>query len=162
MKKLILADNLYSEQEATNLFHTLWELPFVESEYGKEINNFSMIPEDIDTIFSSMLGNNVTVNRDISGVFRQPMNCKIHFESFENVDEWCFVVALQPTTFNVYYHLSGSTNALEGYHFNYTKLMDWDYNVNLLLAPGQGVFFRPWLFHSMEHGIVQYFKMSSV
>lgn len=162
MKKLILADNLYSPEEAANIFGTVDQLPFVEAEYGKEIQNFSMIPPDIDDIFSQMLGEQVIVDRNVSGVFRQPMNCKIHFESFNSVNEWCFAVAIQPSTFNLYHHLSGAKTALDGYKFNYCNLFEWDYDVNILLRPGQGVFFRPWTFHSMEHGIIQYFKMSQL
>ena len=87
------------------------------------------------------------------------MNCIIHFEAFDSLNEWCFVVALERTTFNLYHHVSGAKSALDGYKFNYRNLFEWDYDVNILLQPNQGIFFRPWLFHSLENGIIQYYKI---
>jgi len=38
-------------------------------------------------------------------------------------------------------------------------LFEWDIYTNILLEPNQGVIFRPWLFHSIENGLVQYYRL---
>jgi len=39
------------------------------------------------------------------------------------------------------------------------NLFEWDVCVNIRLEQNQGVIFRPWLFHSVEDGIVQYYRL---
>lgn len=159
MIKMMQADNFFAEEDVKKLLNVTYSLPFVDKEYGKEIENFNLILPDSSDIFSKVLGHPVTVDEERSGVFRRPMNCIIHFEGFDSHDEWCFLVALEPTTFNLYTHNSGAKSALEGFQFNYLNLFEWDYEVNILLKPNQGIFFRPWLFHSIEHGVVQYYRL---
>jgi len=164
--KLIHADGFYKEQEATSCFHVVRNLQYVEREYGLEIPDFQLIFPNLEPVFSRMLGEEVQIDQEKSGVFRKPIRC-IHFESFENLNEWCFVIALQPTTFNIYYHLKpgggyrefDAKTALDGHRFNYLNYFEWDYVTNILLESNQGIFFRPWIFHSMEDGIIQYFKL---
>jgi len=38
-------------------------------------------------------------------------------------------------------------------------MMEWDVCVNIRLEANQGVIFRPWLFHSIEDGLVQYYRL---
>lgn len=159
MIKLIHADKFYKDEDAQKLYNIISHLPFVEKEYGLEVDNFNLTFPDLSDVFSEHLGQPVIVDEERSGIFRKPMNCVIHFESFDSPDEWCFLIALEPTTFNTYHHLSGAENALEGYKFNYRNLFEWDYDVNIQLKPNQGVFFRPWIFHSIENGIVQYYRL---
>jgi hypothetical protein len=157
--KLIHADNFFPGDDAMHYRNAVLDLQYTEAEYGLEIPNFNMIPLGLEPVFSKVLGEPVVLDRERSGVFRRPMNCIIHFEGFDSLNEWCFLVALERTTFNLYHHLSGATSALDGYKFNYRNLFEWDYDVNIILQPNQGVFFRPWLFHSIEDGLVQYYKL---
>lgn len=157
--KLIHADNFFRPEAIASLVSISRGLTFVDKEYGKEVENFNLVFPDLDDMFSKLVGESVTVDDDRSGVFRRPDNCLIHFEGFDSTDEWCFIVALENTTFNLYHHLSGAESALDGYHFNYRNLFEWDYDVNILLKPNQGVIFRPWLFHSVENGLVQYYRL---
>jgi hypothetical protein len=157
--KLIHADDFFSEEDAKNIFFTIASANFVDKEYGKEINNFNLIQPGIDKVFSYIVGEPLIIDEEKSGVFRRPMNCQIHFESYEKPDEWCFVVALERSTFNVFQHKSGAKTALDGYQFNYKNLFEWDYTTNILLERNQCLFYRPWLFHSMEDGLVQYYKL---
>ena len=158
MVKLIHADNFYPEETTVNLLNAVHNLQFVEKDYGFEIDNFNIIHPGLDHTLSHVLGENVCIDEDRSGVFRKPINA-IHFESFESLDEWCFIIALERTTFNLYHHVSGAKSALDGWQFNYKNLHEWDYNTNVLLEPNQGVFFRPWMFHSLENGIIQYYHL---
>lgn len=159
MLKLIHADKFFKDEEVAALKNAATSLNYVEKEYGHEVENFNLIPPNANELFTYALGEPSIVDENRSGIFRRPINCVIHFEGFENIDEWCFVIALERTTFNIYKHLSGAESALDGYKFNYRNLFEWDYQVNIQLQPNQGVFFRPWLFHSIEDGIVQYYRI---
>ena len=149
MIKTMTIDGFYSKEEAQRLSLIVNSLSFVQSEFGKEIENFNLTPENPNQLFSSVLNKNVELIEEQSGVFRRP-DLFIHFESFESPKEWMFVVALENSTFNIFEHQSGAKNALDGYNFKYRNLFEWDLTVNYLLEPGQGVFFRPWLFHTLS------------
>jgi len=156
--KTITVDGFYGEEEAVRLSNVVFSLQYQESEFGREIQNFNMVPGDADELFSKVLNKQVTVIDERSGVFRIP-KLFIHFESFDTVNEWIFVVAVQQSTFNLFEHKSGAKTALDKYQLNYQNLFDWDLTVNYQLSPGQGIFFRPWLFHSFDTGIVQTFRL---
>lgn len=171
MVKVLLADNFYPEGDAQAYANAVRFLRFEPMEYGEEIKNFNMIFPGVDDVLSKVLGEPVVVDVERSGTFRKPMICVVRFESFENLDEWCFVAALEKTTFNLYHHLKegvgeagvvDARSALDGYqNFNYRNFFEWNIDVNIVLQPNQGVFFRPWMFHSFEDGIVQYYRLKS-
>ena len=156
--KTMTIDGFYSKEEAQRLSNVILDLPFTKSEFGKEIENFNMVPENANTLFSGVLNRDMEVIEETSGVFRLP-ELFIHFESFQNSNEWMFVVALENSTFNLFEHQLGAKNALEGYEHNYRNLFEWDLTVNYLLEPGQGIFFRPWLFHTFDSGLIQTFRL---
>lgn len=157
--KTMTIDGFYSKQEAINLSHVVGNLSYTSHDFGLEIDNFNVVIEDADEVFSKVLGRDIIVNKDSSGIFRLPEHF-IHFESFDSTKEWLFVVALENSTFNIYEHKTGSQNALEGYNFNYRNLFEWDLTVNYILQPGQGIFFRPWLFHTFDMGLIQLFRLT--
>jgi hypothetical protein len=159
--KLITIDDFYTQEEGYNLTKVILPLmQFERNDFGEDLPNFNMVPNDADEIFSKVLNTKIVVEKEKSGVFRKPeMSSFIHFEEFESIHDWLFVVALDATTFNVFEHKSGVRNATEGYEFAYRNLFDWNLMANIILLPGQGVFFRPWLFHSFSSGLIQIFKM---
>lgn len=161
MIKTMTIDGFYSKEEAQRLSLIADSLPFAQSEFGKEIENFNLTPENPNQLFSSVLNKNVELIEEQSGVFRRP-DLFIHFESCESPKEWMFVVALENSTFNIFEHQSGAKNALDGYNFKYRNLFEWDLTVNYLLEPGQGIFFRPWLFHTFDCGLIQTFKLKEI
>ena len=157
--KTLTIDGFYQPYEATRIYNVVSNLTnYEEREFGTELRNFNMIPEGANELFSKVLGRKVEVTEEQSGVFRYP-KLFVHFEGFDQVEEWIFVVALELTTFNVFRHLSGAKTALDGYNFDYRNLLEWDIGVNYQLEPGQGVFFRPWLFHGFDGGLVQIFRL---
>lgn len=165
MVKVLLADNFYPKGDAEAYWAAVAGLQFVEKEYGQEIDHFNMIFPGVEPILSKVIGEPVKVDKDRSGVFRRPMGI-VHFEGFDSLDEWCFVVALEKTTFNIYHHLKDGQygnidawSALDGYQFNYRNLFEWDVNINIQMEPNQGIFFRPWMFHTFQNGIVQYYRL---
>lgn len=155
--KTLTIDGFYTDEEAKRVGTVVSNLHFEASEFGREVPNFNMVPPEADQMFSSVLHFPVTVDPQ-SGIFRYPQNF-IHFESFESLDDWLFVCALEPSTFNLFEHKSGARTALDGHAFKYRNLFEWNLKVNYLLDPGQGIFFRPWLFHSFDQGIVQMFRL---
>ena len=151
-------DGFYTNEAAKQIASAVFSLPYTKSEFGEEIENFNMIDPDIDEMFSAVMGKKVAVDQERSGVFRRP-TLFIHFESFQSPKEWVFVVALENSTFNIFEHQGGAKSALDGYQHNYRNLFEWDLTVNHLLEPGQGVFFRPWMFHTFDMGLVQTFRI---
>ncbi len=159
MIKLLQADNFFSDEDASKLYHVVNNLPFVEKEHGEEIENFNLVIPNLDSTFSKLLAEEVKVDEENSGIFRRP-NLNIHFESFDSLSDWIFIVALESTTFNLLYHVkSKAKSALEEYRLNYRNFIEWDYYTNILLEPNQGLIFRPWLFHSLQNGIIQVYKL---
>lgn len=158
--KTITVDGFYTPESAKNISAALFNARYDDYEFGKQITDFNMINNEVDELFSAVLKLNVTVDQT-SGFFRIP-KLFIHFEPFDSLNDWLFIVALESSTFNVYEHVSGRCSALEGYEFNYRNLFDWNLKVNYILDPGQGVFFRPWLFHSFDKGLVQMFKVKEI
>lgn len=157
--KTITVDNFYTKEEANRLTNVVWDLQFEQTEFGKIIKDFNLVPENADELFSKVIKFPVHVIDDQSGIFTFPERF-IHFEEFEKVSDWCFAVALQSSTFNLFHHKSGAKTALDEYKFFYRNLFEWDLTVNYLLEPGQGVFFRPWLFHSFDNGLIQKFRLT--
>lgn len=158
--KTITIDDFYPKDTAINIANGLYWVQYDDYEFGKQITNFNMMSNELDEMFSQVLKIKVEVDKQ-SGFFRIPKHF-IHFESFDSINEWLFVVALQSSTFNIFEHKSGAVTALDNYQFNYRNLFEWNLKVNYILDPGQGVFFRPWLFHSFDQGLIQIFKVKEI
>lgn len=169
MVKLIHADDFFPAQDVVNLREMVKDFEFVQKEYGYELPNFNLIFPDIESILYHVLGERVTVDPERSGVIRKPFNNAIHFESFDSPNEWVFIVALEPTEINLWHHISDHTmgdlspadskSVFEGAKFNYRNLFEWKIQTNILLEPNQGLFIRPWMFHSLAEGMVQYYRL---
>lgn len=160
--KLITVDGFFDQAEATRLCSVAKSLSFAEREFGYEIEHFNMVPENADELFSGVFGTRMVVDEERSGVFRMPKHF-IHFEGFDVVNEWIFACALERSFLTVYEHLeTGAKSALDRHDLNYRDMLQWDYQAQHQLSPGQGVLFRPWLFHSMDCGLVQLFRLREV
>ena len=155
--KTVTVDGFYSPDIAENIATALLPMGYIDYEFGQQIPNFNLINNDIDDMFSRVLKINVEVDKT-SGFFRIP-KLFIHFESFDSINDWLFIVALRSSTFNIYEHKSGAKSALDNHDFNYRNLFEWDLKVNYILDAGQGIFFRPWLFHSFDQGLIHMFKV---
>jgi len=170
MVKLIHADGFFPNNDADNLRELAQGLNYIQMPHGMEVPNFNLIFPDSEIIFNKVLGERVTVDPKRSGVIRKPNNNSIHFEEFESTEEWCFVVALENTTINFWYHIDPTNNmgelgqadaksVLDGYQYNYKNLFEWRIHTNILLEPNQCLFFRPWVFHSLQDGLIQYYRL---
>ena len=156
--KTITVDGFYTQQQAKELTSIVYDLQYTANDFGRQIDNFNLIPQDANVLFKNALNMNVQVDEE-SGVFRIPKSF-VHFEEFSSPNDWMFAVALQQSTFDIFEHQSGAASAIDGYKFNYRNLFEWDLMVNYVLKPGQGVLFRPWLFHSFDNGLIQLFRLN--
>ena len=157
--KIITVDGFFTENQADELTTVTYNLQYEETEFGKEIPNFNLIQPDFNKHASIIFNTTIEVDETRSGFFRIPKQF-IHFEGFDSSNEWIFVVALQKSIFNIFEHKSGSANALQGHKHNYNNLFEWDLTINYEIKPGQGVMFRPWLFHSFDTGLIQTFRIT--
>lgn len=164
MVKLIHADNFLKATEAQALVSVTTGLRFTARPYGWELENINMVLDRLEPLMSKVLGERVVIDHKRSGIFRRPLNNVIHFEDFESVNEWAFVCALEQNTVNLYHHVNArgevdAEHAMQGQQFNYRNLFEWHLHTNIMLQPSQGVFFRPWVFHSWDQGLVQYYRL---
>lgn len=167
--KMIHADGFFPPDEAKGLASVVRDVNYVEREYGMEIPHFNLILPGAAEVFSKMLGEDVDIDKERAGIIRRPFNNMIHFESFEDPNEWCFILALETTTLNLYKHVADirhnklndvdSVNVFQGYQYNYRNLFEWDIHTNIILECNQGVFIRPWVFHSLSESLVQYYRI---
>jgi len=164
MVKMLHADGFFPAGDVENCVAAVKDMRFTEKEYGYELDHFNMVLGGLEPILSKVLGERVIVEHSRSGIFRKPFNNIIHFENFDSLNEWCFIVALEKNTLNLFHHRNqkGETDAktaLDGYQFNYRNLFEWDLHTNVLLEPNQGVFIRPWVFHTLDSNLVQYYRL---
>jgi hypothetical protein len=157
--KTLTIDGFYPEEGAKEIASVVVGLGYKEFDFGQEIEDFNMVSPEASELFSNILKMKLTVDMDRSGIFRFPKQF-IHFEDFNSTNEWIFVVALQESIYNTFEHKTGAKSALDGYKFNYRNLFEWDLMVNYILKPGQGILFRPWLFHSFDTGLIQIFRFT--
>lgn len=169
MVKLIHVGGFFKEGSIDHYINFLNCYPFVEKEFGFELENFNLIVPGLEAEFSKILSERVKIDQNRSGIFRRPHNNFIHFEGFDSLDEWCFISSLEKNTLNIWNHISDSSkgevsdidssNALQGYNYNYRNIFEWNIHTNVMLQPNDGVFIRPWMFHSLNDGLVQYFRL---
>ena len=171
MVKFIHVDNFFDKDSVTTYTSLLNSMRFTKRKYGEEIENLNLIIPGLERVFSKVVGERVKITGDQSGVFRKPYHNMIHFEDFDSVDEWCFLSALEENTLNVWNHISDSSmgevskvdssSLLQGYNFNYNNLFEWKIHTNMVMQPGDGIFIRPWMFHSLSDKLTQYFRLTA-
>lgn len=170
MVQLIHAEGFFPGNDAENLRRLSRALTFHAKPYGLEVENFNLIFPDSEIILHKVLGERVTVDPARSGVLRRPSGDAVWFEHFDSTEEWCFVVALEPTVVNFYHHvdaaqqlgdlaMADARNALEGQHYNFNNLFEWKIHTNIYLTQNQCLFFRPWVFHNLHDGLIQYYRL---
>ena len=72
----------------------LENVKWVDTKFGKEIENINLIFENIDIILGKMSGDLLEIDRKNSGTLRKTLHEVIHFEDFEDTNDWRFVVAV--------------------------------------------------------------------
>lgn len=155
----IHTSNFYNTEQVRGLEAVTRSLKYQPADFGMITTDFSYIQPDAIKTFSEVLNTRVSITEN-SGYFYQP-DTGIHFNTFKNFTEWKFAVAIQPTIFTMFYHKTGATSALENYNFNYNNMFEWDYQTQILMEPGQGLFYRPWMFHAFSApSVIQMFDIT--
>ena len=157
-------ENFYNTQQ---LYEVVKNLQFKERVYGEEVIDFNLVPQDLHTIFGSILRQDVSITKD-SGVLRKPFE-NVHFESFNQNSLWIAVVALEQTTFKLHKHKEK----------NYSKVMDvqgdlqgfikdncfdkekWSDTATITMNAGDLILFKPWLWHSISKSLVKVFYLEA-
>jgi hypothetical protein len=160
----IHARDFFPEGDAENYKLAVDGLKFVPMKYGLEIPEFNMIFPDIDVLWGKMLGDILDIEENESGVFRRPYPDVIHFEDFESLDEWRFVVSLDNMEFKTYRHVSGAKNMLHTENGDYSQFdffdeNQWERETSIIMKPNDAIFYRPWIFHSFSQGLLHYYKI---
>jgi len=150
--------NFYNKAQLEGLTSTARSLTYAPSEFGTFSQNFNYIQPEAEKTFSEVLNRPVTIDPN-TGYFHRP-DTGIHFDSYNNFGSWKFVIAIERSMFTQFHHKSGAKSALDGTQFNYSNMFEWEYQSNILMEPGQGLFYRPWTFHAFDsYAIIQSFDI---
>jgi len=129
--------------------------------------HFNLIFNDIDLVIGKMVGDIVEIDRPSSGTLRRTINEVIHFEDFEDLNDWRFVVSLEENEFKTYIHKDGYKSVLDfikdeqsqDKELDYINKDDWEVETSIKMKPNDVLFYRPWIFHSFQDGILHYYKL---
>jgi hypothetical protein len=142
---------------------TYWE----DKKFGQELRNFNLIFPDIDLVLGKMIGDIIEIDKPNSGTIRKPLKDVIRFEDFEDLNDWRFVAAIEDNTFITYNNLKGYKTFLsyikdtseEKPSLDYFNGEDWEIESVIKLKPNDVLFYRPWVFHSFDEGMLHYYKL---
>jgi hypothetical protein len=117
-----------------------------------------------------MSGDFVEVDRPNSGTLRKTLHEIIHFEDFEDLNDWRFVVALDKNEFKTYNHQDGYKSFLDYIRdeneekplLEYLNKEHWEVETTIKMSPNDVLFYRPWIFHSFQDGILHYYKLKVI
>lgn len=157
----LLSDGFY--ENILEMEGVACNLQYVPNKFGEEVPNFRHIDHSLEPVFRDILNNQkLNIVKSKSGIFRRPI-IFIHYDDFFELDDWCFAVALQPTTFNTFKHTpTGATYAFQTEPLNTINFIDWDVTSSIHLNQNQCVFYRPWQYHSFLGGVVQHYHMTNL
>jgi hypothetical protein len=114
-----------------------------------------------------MVGDIVEIDRPSSGTLRRTIHEVIHFEDFEDLNDWRFVVSLEENEFKTYIHKDGYKSVLDfikdeesqDKELNYLNKDEWEVETSIKMKANDVLFYRPWIFHSFQDGILHYYKL---
>jgi hypothetical protein len=160
---VIFIENFYSN--ANQIYDIVSKLDYKQETFGLEIKDFYLVPQGIDNGFSQIVNKNISLGKK-SGCFRKPYEF-IHFENFEPKSYFLAIVALTDTKFYTYRHKEKSysqviqlqENLEEFISKNCNNKSAWDITCQVNMSPGDMVLVKPWLWHSIDPGIVNVFYL---
>jgi hypothetical protein len=166
----IHARDYFPKNEIQELRPLVDDVSWVDKKFGKEMEHFNLIFNDIDMVFGKMTGDLVEIDRSCSGTLRRPLHEIIHFEDFEDTNDWRFVVALDDNEFKTYIHKDGYKSFLDYIRdeseekpiLDYLNQEDWEIEATIKMKPNDVLFYRPWVFHSFQEGILHYYKLKVI
>lgn len=159
----IYLENFYHDVD--HLFAPIDTLDYTPLSQGFEVPNFYMIPDGIDKDFSLIVGQKIKLN-ETSGIFRKPYTV-IHFEDFKDKTLFVGAVALQQTKFCTYKHKETNSSSVKSIENNLVEFVNsncfdktkWNTMADISMSPGSLILFRPWLWHSFENKLMNFFYL---
>jgi hypothetical protein len=166
----IHARDYFPKHEVEQLAPLVQDVNWIDKKFGKEMENFNLIFNDIDLVIGKMVGDLVDIDRPASGTLRRTLHEIIHFEDFEDTNDWRFVVAIEDNEFKTFIHKSGYKSMLdylkdeseEKSELNWFDHEQWDVETTIKMKTNDVLFYRPWIFHSFQEGILHYYKLKVV
>ena len=166
----IHARDYFPEKEIEHIRPLVDDVSWVDKKFGKEMEHFNLIFEDIDIVLGKMTGDIVEIDKPNSGTLRRTLHEVIHFEDFLDLNDWRFVVALDENEFKTYAHKDGYKSILdyikdeteEKPFLDYLKKEDWYEEATIKMNPNDVLFYRPWIFHSFQEGVLHYYKLKVI
>jgi hypothetical protein len=166
----IHARDYFPKEEVDRIAPLIQDVQWEEKKFGQQMVNFNLIFPDIDLVMGKMVGDLVEIDRPNSGTFRKMMREVIYFEDFDDLNDWRFVVALEDNEFRTYIHSKGYKSVLEyakdeneeKSQLNFLNKEEWEVEATIKMKPNDVLFYRPWIFHSFEEGILHYYKLKVI
>jgi hypothetical protein len=166
----IHARDYFPKEEIHQLRPLVDDVRWVEKKFGKEMEHFNLIFKDIDIVLGKMVGDIVEIDKENSGTLRRTLHEVIHFEDFNDLNDWRFVVAMDENEFKTYIHKDGYKNFLDYLKdeneerpiLNYINKDDWEEEAVIKMKPNDVLFYRPWVFHSFQEGVLHYYKLKVI
>jgi hypothetical protein len=166
----IHARNYFPENEAETLRDLVQDVAWKDIKFGKEMEHFNLIFNDIDLVIGKMVGDIVEIDRPVSGTLRKPLHEVIHFEDFEDTNDWRFVVSLDENEFKTYHHKDGYKSILDYIKdeveekpiLEYLNQEHWEIETTIKMKPNDVLFYRPWIFHSFHSNVLHYYKLKVI
>lgn len=163
----IHARDYFPKGEIEHLRPLVEDVSWVDKKFGKEMEHFNLIFKDIDVVLGKMTGDLVEIDRKNSGTLRRTLHEIIHFEDFEDLNDWRFIVSLDKNEFKTYIHKDGYKSMIdyikdeskEKSELDFINKNDWEVEATIKMNPNDVLFYRPWLFHSFQDGILHYYKL---
>jgi len=163
----IHARNYFKDGEIESLRPLVDDVSWVEKKYGMEMEHFNLIYPDIDLVLGKMVGDIITIDKKASGTLRKPIPDVVRFEDFSDLNDWRFITALDENEFITYNHIEGYKTLIEYIkddseekpQIDFTNMDEWEIETVIKLKPNDVLFYRPWVFHSFNEGVLHYYKL---
>lgn len=166
----IHARDYFPKEEVDQIAPLIQDVHWEDKPFGSQMVNFNMIFKDIDLVLGKMVGDLIEIDRPNSGTFRRMLHEVIRFEDFGDLNDWRFVVALEDNEFKTYVHKEGYKSLLDYIKdeneekpiLNYLDKEEWEVEATIKMKSNDVLFYRPWIFHSFQEGILHYYKLKVV
>jgi hypothetical protein len=166
----IHARDYFPKGEIEQLRPLVEDVSWVDKKFGKEMEHFNLIFKDIDVVLGKMTGDLVEIDRKNSGTLRRTLHEVIHFEDFEDLNDWRFVVSMDKNEFKTYIHKDGYKSMIDYIKnkseekplLDFINKNDWEEEATIKMNPNDVLFFRPWVFHSFQDGVLHYYKLKVI
>lgn len=143
-----------------------WE----DKPFGSQLRKANVIFKDIDIVLGKMVGDLVEIDRENSGTFRKMFHDKIRLEYFDDLNDWRFVVALEDNQFKTYIHKEGYKSFVDYIKdenedkpiLDFHNEEEWEIETTIMMKSNDVLFYRPWIFHSFQEGILHYYKLKVI